>query len=1110
MRALKLWSAVALAGLALLAAGSAAVVSGSHVSRATASAKLAEGLDARLAQLDSGHGVNVIVTLRRPATRTAVDKLSTAVGGFSVGRRFTLLPAFSATVTKRQALELSQLPQVARIEPNARVLAANDGARIFTGIDSIRAAAPTLDGDHDGSPSTYSKDDIVAAVLDTGIDASHVDLAGGKVLAFVDCVGQPCTPATPFDSAPTTGHGTHVAATIAGTGAGIPRLHGIAPGAALVGVRTLTETGAGNVADVVTALDWVVQHKADYNIRVVNLSLGIIQDPYCSDGSDAASQAVNAAYDAGLLVVVAAGNSVPGGLTPTECSIKSPGLAAKALTVGNVADPSEGGWYLRYDSGRGPTADGRLKPELVAPGVGITSARAGSGNGYVTLDGTSMSAAVVTGTALLMLDANPSLTNTQIVQTMESTAEDFGAPGPDNDYGWGRIDAYSALRSLGVTGALPPPEPTHLAIHDSMDVQGDVKEYPFDVQTTRYAVAATMEVPGHDKNTKDFDLYLLGPDGAVLSTSHQSGALRQEAVSYWPTVLGTYTVRVVSYYGTGGFDLDISAGTDVTAPALAVPANQTLDADGPTGTVYTFTATATDPDDDAVTVCSPTSGALFPIGTTTVSCKAGDTHGNTSAASFTVTVADKSAPVVTVPTDITTEATEVGGARVTFTVSAADKVDGAITPTCQPASNSLFVVGTTQVTCTAKDRAGNTGTGTFNVTVTAVPPTLTVPAPMTVEATSKTATIVSFTATAKDVGGNTLTPTCTPASGTGFALGTTTVTCKATDSGGRSTTKTFTVTVVDTKPPTITVPAPISRSVSGPSAITYSASASDLVDGTVPVGCVPASGATFPIGTTTVKCTAADAAGNSSTASFTVTLTVTPGPTLTVPAPMTVEATSKTATVVNFTATASDADGHTLTPICTPASGSKLALGTTTVTCKATDSAGRSTTKTFTVTVVDTTPPVITVPAGISRSVPGPKAVTYSASATDLVDGPVPVTCLPASGTKFPIGTTTVSCSAKDASGNSATVTFTVTLVEQLPDLSGLIYMAQMLSNDPKLDAALKHLGHAISHNHKKHACKTLARAETALEAAKKLAPLDRALLQGLLGQIGAALECDD
>ena len=153
-----------------------------------------------------------------------------------------------------------------------------------------------------------------------------------------------------------------------------------------------------------------------------------------------------------------------------------------------------------------------------------------------------------------------------------------------------------------------------------------------------------------------------------------------------------------------------------------MPPDMTVEATGPTGATVTFSASASDDVDGALTpTCSPASGSTFPLGTTTVTCSATDAAGNTGSASFDVTVEDTTPPVVTVPADITTAATSPAGATVTYSASASDLVDGALTPTCSPASGSTFPIGTTTVTCSATDAAGNTGTADFDVTVGALP-----------------------------------------------------------------------------------------------------------------------------------------------------------------------------------------------------------------------------------------------------------------------------------------------------------------------------------------------------------------------------------------------------
>lgn len=158
---------------------------------------------------------------------------------------------------------------------------------------------------------------------------------------------------------------------------------------------------------------------------------------------------------------------------------------------------------------------------------------------------------------------------------------------------------------------------------------------------------------------------------------------------------------------------------------------------------------------------------------------------------------DTTAPVISVPSNVTAEATSGAGATVTFSASAVDAVDGVRSVNCVPASGSVFPVATTAVACSSSDVAGNTGTASFTVTVQdTTAPTLTVPADQTAIATSTAGAAVDYpAATATDLVDGDVTPSCSPASGSTFALGTTTVTCTATDAAGNASSGSFTVNV---------------------------------------------------------------------------------------------------------------------------------------------------------------------------------------------------------------------------------------------------------------------------------------------------------------------------
>jgi len=271
-----------------------------------------------------------------------------------------------------------------------------------------------------GSLSPLTGVGVGVAVIDSGVDTRHAALRN-RVVASVDFTGG--------DGVDRYGHGTHVAATIAGRAgrtADTAEYRGIASGAHIVSLRVLGDDGSGVASNVIEAIDWAIEHKRRYNIRIINLSLGgpVVQsyrdDPLC--------EAVDRAIDAGIVVVASAGNHgrtddgrrIYGGVT-------SPGNHPGVITVGALdtkqtpdrSDDSVATW-----SSRGPTMyDLVMKPDLVAPGSRVTSAEAagsylsatfpqrhvaGAGaTGYMQLSGTSMAASVVSGSAALLLEGRP-------------------------------------------------------------------------------------------------------------------------------------------------------------------------------------------------------------------------------------------------------------------------------------------------------------------------------------------------------------------------------------------------------------------------------------------------------------------------------------------------------------------------------------------------------------------------------------------------------------------------------------------------------------------------------------------------------------------------------
>jgi large repetitive protein len=485
---------------------------------------------------------------------------------------------------------------------------------------------------------------------------------------------------------------------------------------------------------------------------------------------------------------------------------------------------------------------------------------------------------------------------------------------------------------------------------------------------------------------------------------------------------------------SGSFTITVH---DTTAPSISVPGTITVPASGSGGASVSFSVTASDAVDSTPTIsCDHSSGSTFPVGTTTVSCSAKDNFNNTSSGSFQVKVQDQTAPTISVPSSFTVEATSSGGATVTFSVSASDAIDPSPAISCSPASGAVFPLGTTGVSCTATDASGNTSApGTFNVTVhDGTPPTLSVPGLTTAEATSGSGAVVNFSATATDALDASPTVSCSPGSGATFALGNTTVSCTASDhSGNSSAPKTFTVRVQDTTAPVVSVPGTITTPAagSGGAFVSYTVTASDAVDSSPAITCSKASGTMFPVGTTTVSCTAKDDANNTSAAAtFDVKVQDQTAPTISVPASFSREATSTSGATVTFTVTATDAIDSSPTITCNPASGSTFPVGTTHVSCTARDDAGNTSAPgTFDVTVRDSTAPTLAVPGlTTAEATSGSGAVVnFTATATDALDASPTVSCSPGSGATFPLGNTTVSCTASDHSGNnSAAKTFTV------------------------------------------------------------------------------------
>ena len=486
--------------LALVATGHALAANGSlddvAVARAKLSPDLLQAVDTRTAStapwvndgLAGGRLVKVLVLGDKSTSSDLKDlRRDIVAAGGSVYYRYISLTGVSAMLPAAKVVDIARRKDVLRVLPNrptSRTASLVESASGASGVRTPRVGAPNgLDGTGVG-----------IAFLDSGIMSSHAAFAGGlgasRVKKSVDLHKYTAKQAplwragvdisADFYPGSATlaqyeavidnsgslnqdpyGHGTAVAAAAAGAKfSSSPDTRGVASNANLYDLRVLDENGVGEVADALAAIDWIVFHAADYNIRVVNISFSA--DSTESYRTDPLCIAVRNAVAAGITVVVAAGNY---GLGPDGKerygTIGSPGIEPSAITVGSAnphATATRADDTVNHFSSRGPTRgawidangvqqrDNLLKPDLVAPGNGTPTALSkdslglvpnaivraypqlvisagGPRNGIMQLSGTSMAAPVVSGTVAVMLQANPGLTPPLVKAMLQYSAE---------------------------------------------------------------------------------------------------------------------------------------------------------------------------------------------------------------------------------------------------------------------------------------------------------------------------------------------------------------------------------------------------------------------------------------------------------------------------------------------------------------------------------------------------------------------------------------------------------------------------------------------------------------------------------------------------------------
>jgi serine protease AprX len=408
--------------------------------------------------------VDVIVTFK-PGARAAVRGLGAKLGGHAKHSLSTL--PFQTLQIPSSALEaLAANPAVEFVSPDSAVYAASPAARETTHVPGS-ATAP-------GSANQWWRGaGITVAVVDTGVypHGDFYSLAG----QFDFLNGAPALPMVQTD---TYGHGTHVAGMIGADGRNslYAKFQGVGTQARVLSLRALDPSGKGNLSDVLHALDWLLTTGIrQQGVRVVNLSMGKSVDE--AQAQDPLVRAVEAVWDAGVVVVVSAGNYGKDG----HYTITSPGNARKVITVGSLTDNGTGtnfsDDYVSTYSSRGPTMyDKVLKPDLVAPGNKVIApyaknAQLGAttsyrvycgyqGKGciekYLEMSGTSMAAAVVSGAVARMLDKDPSLTPSTVKARLMQTARKI--PGDPTTVGAGVLDVENAMNAKGTVAgqALSP------------------------------------------------------------------------------------------------------------------------------------------------------------------------------------------------------------------------------------------------------------------------------------------------------------------------------------------------------------------------------------------------------------------------------------------------------------------------------------------------------------------------------------------------------------------------------------------------------------------------------------------------------------------------------
>jgi serine protease AprX len=411
---------------------------------ATGLGAVPQGMAAQPGMADSVRVIVQKTTAADPAPELAVRRL-----GGQVTRALPIVGGFAATMPAAAVAELARLAGVRAVTPDDKVRV--QGAAAATTIRSVYPKVVKADA---AWKRGITGRGVTVAVLDTGV-ARVPDLAGRLVQVRNDLTGrtEPCKNLSgDLDCNDRYGHGTFIAGLVAGNGASSGgKWKGVAPEASILSVKAAGADGSADVSNILAAIQWVVSFKDQYNIRVLNLSLGT--DSTQDWRTDPLNYAVERAWAAGMTVVVAASNEGPAAGTITK-----PADDPWVVTVGATDDRgtvSVSDDRLPDFSGRGPTAHGLAKPDLAAPGAHVVSLRAPGSTidtrfpnyidgSYRQGSGTSMATGVVSGAVALMLQANPGFTPDRVKHALVATARDAASNDP-LAVGAGVVDASAAF-----------------------------------------------------------------------------------------------------------------------------------------------------------------------------------------------------------------------------------------------------------------------------------------------------------------------------------------------------------------------------------------------------------------------------------------------------------------------------------------------------------------------------------------------------------------------------------------------------------------------------------------------------------------------------------------